>query len=52
LTARHLSIENPRAQDDGAHPKIAGELSGAYERLRTRLLEIYMSNVPMKSDRR
>jgi hypothetical protein len=47
----NLSIEDDRAKDDARIRKELASYPGAYERLQTRLLEIYTPNVPLKADR-
>jgi hypothetical protein len=51
VTMLHLSIEDQRAQDDARIRKALANYPGAYERLQTRLLEVYKPDVPMKSNR-
>lgn len=47
----NLSIQDDRAKDDARIRKELANYPGAYERLQTRLLEVYMPNVPLKADR-
>jgi hypothetical protein len=51
VTMLHLSIEDQRAQDEARIQKALKNYPGAYERLQTRLLEVYMPNVPMTANR-
>jgi hypothetical protein len=48
----NLSIADERTQDDARIGKALAHYPGAYERLQTRLLEVYMPNVPLAAEHR
>ncbi len=51
VTMLHLSIADQLLQDNATIRKALANYPGAYERLQTRLLEVYMPNVPLTANR-